>query len=288
MTYCPTARSTQLAIFIIAILCGIACGPKKSARPDDKILASVDSRILYESDLKQIIHPNSNNQDSQALATAFIDQWIMDQLMTREAARHFSSDFEIEALVDDYREKLLKYNLEEKIIDMRFDTSISNAELEGFYDDMKEQFYLKDDIYRCIFARFERSENDLSEFVEAWEEGDDALILQFISDEAVDYEIDTTRWHDMNTLNAWYSAWSESKINSLDGQRQRDEEYEYFLKVTDKMDKGSISPLQYVKPQLISMLMHRRKQEILERYKQELYNSALNRNLIKYANSENR
>ena len=49
----------------------------------------------------------------------------------------------------------------------------------------------------------------------------------------------------------------------------------------DSVDKGEISPLEYIRPQLNRMYLHKRKQKVIENYKQELYEKALNNNIIK-------
>ena len=47
------------------------------------------------------------------------------------------------------------------------------------------------------------------------------------------------------------------------------------------MDKGAFSPLGYIAPQLSRMLLHKRKQNILDAYKQELYEKALQENIVR-------
>ena len=72
-----------------------------------------------------------------------------------------------------------------------------------------------------------------------------------------------------------------ARIDKKQVQTQRDSEYEYFLKIVDQEAKGEISPLAYIEKQLVRMLLHKKRGEILESYKQELYEKALNDNTIK-------
>ncbi len=248
---------------------------------NDKIVAQVESRTLYASDLDQIIHANTSKKDSLALATAYIDQWVRDQLMTREAARYFASDFEIEKLVDDYREKLLKFNLEERVVSMRFDTVIERGELISFYEEMKEQFPLSEPIFRCVYAKYPRDTENLSEYRKHLNDENYDQILDFIRLNAVQSQIDTMIWFREGEFYEWNQDWSPNRMNKGQIQRQNDQDYEYFLKIVDRRDIGTFSPFNYIRPQLTRMLLHKRKQEILEKYKQDLYESALNNNLIK-------
>ena len=248
---------------------------------EDRVLASVGSRVLYLSDLDKIIHPSTSQKDSVAIATAYIDQWIRDQLMTREAARHFTSDFEIEKLVDDYREKLLTHNLEEQVVRMRFDTIVSEGELTGFYEEMKEQFPLGDDVYRCIYAKFDRTGDNLTRVNDLWNEENMSEFLTYTNLYSSESRIDTSQWFTLQQINSWYGNWSQSRIFNLSRQKQIDGEYEIFLKVLDLREKGAASPFTYVEDQLLKMLLHRRKQNILRKFKEELYEKGLENNLIK-------
>ena len=248
---------------------------------DDPLVASVGSKSLYQSDLSLMIHPSISRSDSTAMASTYIDQWVREQLMTREAYQFFSSDAEIEQLVNDYREKLLKFNLEEEIIAARYDTIITDSELRSFYDEMKEQFFLGSTIYRTLFLKIDRTKEGLAGFRKDWNENNYSTIYSFASAFGEAQQLDTTVWRTWTEVSEWTDLWTEPQINLYSSLRRRDNKYEYFLKVMEKVDKGSVSPLEYIKPRLTRMLLHKRKQQILEDYKQELYEKALQNNIIK-------
>ena len=267
-------------ILIFGVISQSCSYETKSVDIEEKVVAKVGSRNLYQSDLDKIIHPNATSADSVSLATMYIDSWVRDQLMTREAAKYFSSDFEIEKLVDDYREKLLKFNLEEQVIRMRFDTIVTEGELNELYDEMKDQFILDRTLYRCIFAKFERNTSGLSEFVKDWDNENDLNIITFAAAFGSESFLDTSVWVTQDAIDEWYPSWSERRLAKDQKQRQNTAEYEYFLKVVDVADEGEQSPLGYIRDRLVHMLLHRRKKAILEKYKQDLYEDALNKNII--------
>lgn len=268
--------------YLILILLFIACDQSNQddGKIESKVVATVGSRKLLQSDIDQVIHPNTTPQDSVALASMYIDQWVRDQLMTREASKYFSSDFEIEKLVDDYREKLLKFNLEERVVAMRFDTVISEIQLNEFYLEMKDQFILDRTLYRCIFAEFEKGTAGLPDFIKDWNAENDLNVFSFAAAFSNHSHLDSTQWVSDDNLEAWSSKWSSRKLITGAQQRQNNRESEFFLKIVEKVDKGQPSPLEYIKDRLVQMLLHRRKQEILEQYKQDLYEDALERNII--------
>jgi len=260
----------------------IGCKKQNPAlNESDAIVATVQDRTLSLSTLNQIIHENARSEDSMAMANAYIDQWTRDQLMMKEASRLFSTNEEVERLVKNYKESLLKHQLEEKIIAERFDTTITNKQLEEFYDEMKSQFNLPQALYRCAFYKLSRSTKSLDQFYKDWKKEDEHAIRTFAAAYGSEMLTDTTLWYTWDEIEEMNKSFVRTIADRLQSQRQIDKEYQYFLKIYEKVDKGAFSPLEYVAPQLNRMLLHKRKQNILESYKQELYEKALRDNIIR-------
>lgn len=271
---------------ILLLVCGslwllTSCDKQTSAIDSPEVIASVEGRELYKSALDNVIHPQASPQDSSAMATAYVDQWVRDQLLMRQASRLFSSDFEVERLVDDYRERLLKYNLEDKILTERYDTVISPQELQRYYEKMKEDFVLNEDIYRSTYVKFDKETKSLTQFAKDWKKNDTEAIRTFAAAFAEIFDADTTVWRTWDDMTRGFEGFSKSSAQALKEQRQIGGEYEYYLKTHDIAALGSLAPLGYVAPQLKRMLLHQRKQQLLEAYKQELYEKALKDNVIK-------
>jgi len=215
------------------------------------------------------------------MATAYVDQWVRDQLLMREASRYFSSDFEIERLVDDYREQLLKYNLEDKILGERFDTSVNDIQMTQFYAEMKDDFILSESVYRATFIKFDRKTKSLSQFAKDWKKNEINAIRTFAAAYAEEYKSDTLTWRTWEEIKAWEATLKKSLADKEKPQRQIAKDYEYYLKIHEVAALSSVAPLGYVAPQLKRMLLHKRKQKMLESYKQELYEKALKDNVIR-------
>jgi hypothetical protein len=272
-----TVILTPVLLFLL-----IGCEQKVSNPSNEEILvARVHDRTLSRSTLNQIIHSNSKTKDSTAMANAYVDQWTRDQLMMRQASRLFSADTEVERLVNDYRESLLMHQLEDKIILERFDTTITSRQLDLFYNEMKPQFTLPNALYRCAFYKFSRDTKSIDQFYKDWKKEDDHAIRTFAAAYGVELHTDSTMWYTWKEIEEMNKSFVQSISDRLQGQRQIDKEYQYFLKIYEKVDKGAFSPLGYVAPQLSRMLLHKRKQKMLEAYKQELYEKALRENIVR-------
>lgn len=276
-------RSTYVwvsILFGVSITCHYCTQASNPPSPGDRVIARVHDRILTEATLNQIIHGNTKPDDSAAIANAYIDQWTRDQLMMQEASRQFAADAEVERMVSDYRARLLKHQLEEKIIEKRFDTTVTITQMEALYEQIKSQFVLIEPVYRCSYYKFSRSTKSLEQFYKDWKKDDEHAIRTFARAYSVEMQVDTARWYKWKEISEWGAGFSQPSGNRLVSQRQMDDKYQYFLKVHDIVDKNEFSPLGYVAPQLKRMLLHKRRHQLLETYKQELHEKALQNNTI--------
>ncbi len=274
---------TQQAILLLCVSSlWLSCSKsQESVEAPEPIIASVENRKLYQKELEQVIHPASSTKDSAAIANAYIDQWVRDQLLMKEASRYFASDFEIEKLVDDYREKLIKFNFEQKIIEDRFDTTVTSQQFSKFYDLHKEQFVLKEGVYRVQMVQIPRKTKNIDNFYRDWRSDEAEAVAKYIEQNAVQQALDEKRWYTWPQIESWCEGFNEGRAQKPGTQRIRQDDIECFLKVLEYRGEKEISPLLFIQDQLKQMILHHRKQEIIENYKSELYNKAIDHNIIK-------
>lgn len=267
---------------ILFLVLSIQCTPGAGVPENTgQLIAEVGSRKLFARELEQIIHPNTSPGDSTSLANAYIDQWVRDNLLMQEASRVYSADFELEKLVEDYREKLLKFKLEEKIIHERYDTIVTEQQLLNFYSANKENFLLQQSIYRCWRAEFSNASKDKAGFRQAWNNEDVPLINSWINSHSGFSTAGTYAWYTWEEIQEWCPLFVEKGAANVKNQRKIKDNVEFYLKVLEVVDKGDFSPLEYIKYQLKLMILHKRKQDIIDNYKRELYERALESNVVK-------
>lgn len=266
-------------IFWISVLLYAGC--KSGAESTEEIVATVGNKHLYTSELEQIIHPSVSNTDSISLANAYTDQWIRDQLLMREANKSVSSSIEIEHLVADYREKLIKYKFENQILEERFDQYVSEGELNAFHENNKERFVLNDAVFRCQLAIVSRRAEGVEQFNTDWRKGNTNAIITYVKKHAINSDITDEKWHTYRDLSThWSDEISESRLKTQQYQRQTDGDSLIFVNVLESKEKGDLAPLGYIANQLSQMILLQRRQKIIEDYKTELYEKAVKSNQV--------
>ena len=269
-------RRLCIALFLISLMWSCT-QQERGDRSSDPLVAKVFNTSLYQSELDAVIHPSVTQTDSVALAKAYIDQWIKDQILMEEASNYFIDRSNIDRLVDDYRKKLIKFEYENKIISEQFDTIVNSTELSSFYETIKEQFLLRESVYNVQLAELNNEVSDLKDLYKEWE-GDNPAAVFAIASRSVS---DTTVWMTWPEISQWSDKFSERKTTEGSSQQIATENSEIFLKIRERRAPMDYSPLPFVRVQLKQMILHKRKLQLLELKKDELYKEALEADEIK-------
>ncbi|MFZ1297334.1 MAG: hypothetical protein WAT16_04760, partial [Saprospiraceae bacterium] len=118
-----------LSFIAIISLIG-AC--KKSADPTDDtanpVMIRYNDHELTRSELSEQAQQAFSPKDSIQLVNNFIEKWLKDQIMVKEARKQLSNQDEINQLTEKFRDELLQLKFEEKILREKLDTTISEQE----------------------------------------------------------------------------------------------------------------------------------------------------------------
>ena len=121
------------AIGLILLLALFSC--QNSDGDDDKIIAAVYDKVLYQSDLQSVVYEGISRSDSIVRTKAFIDNWIRQQLLLHQAETSFDeSELDFSKQIEDYRNSLIIYKYETQYIEKNLDTVISDIEITRYIE----------------------------------------------------------------------------------------------------------------------------------------------------------
>ncbi len=249
--------------------CGVSDNPP---REGDRPLAKVYNKTLYLSELEDIVPEGTTPSDSVLMVTAYVQRWIRDQLLMYEAERNIPKDLNIDKLVRDYRASLVRFNFEQQIIAEKLDSVVSEAELKTFYENNKDQFQLESTILKCLLLKLPSNapQNELNKL---W------YSRNAPSDEAL---LDTEKWYKLEEFAALLpkGTLSSDNVASRREGTLSDGDFRYYYRVLETVKGKETAPFEYVKEQASKVILHRRKQELLEKWKEDLYQKELRRENI--------
>lgn len=281
---------------IIATFCFlllfVAC-TEKETKDDSRIpYLEVEGCYLYREDIESIIPDGASKEDSAAVASNYIQKWVIDVLMYEHASRNISDKEEIDNLVQDYRKSLVIAQYEENLIQERLADVLSDKRLHGFYDTYQEKFRLKNCIIKGVYIqvplgapkysklqKWLRDFNDESvEQVEKYSV-QNATSYQYFGDQWVKF-MEVTRNMPIQIDNP------ESYIRAKKYIEVKDSNYHYILRILDAKYVGDIEPFELAKEKIQIILINKEKIDFIKKFEDKLYQNAIDDGDITYFTEE--
>ncbi len=284
-----SSRVVACLAVLLASLAGILGGCQIDGKePNDVLLARVFDKRLYLSEVREIIPTQSTAEDSILVLNAYIERWIKESLMMHEAERSIPADLEIDELVKDYKSSLIMHQYEKLMVESLLDTVIGEPELVDYYQANKSQYLLESIIVQCRLLKLPyECPIEAVEKVEAlWESTDEAdmdTLMGLANLYATAYFLSDSLWYELNQISKEMpqGAINEHVIRNNKVFELSNDDYYYFLKILDIKDKKEVAPLTYIRDQASQVILHERKIALLEKLKNDLYERAASRNLVK-------
>ena len=267
---------------VLIILSSCFGGANKSS---ENVLARVYDEYLYESELKDIIPLGSKVKDSILIAQNYINNWISQQLILYKAQRNLlDKDMLFEKQLEDYRNSLIIYQYETKLISQSLDTIVTDVDIETYYNDNIGNFQLKDNIVKVYYARFNSEVPELRkirrffnsntpEYRDSVEVYVESLAdLYYLDDETWILFDDVLKYVPINTYN------QEAYLKNHRRIEITDDDYVYFVHFSDFKIKDGVSPLSFEKENIRQIIINKRKLDIIGKMRDEVFQSALENN----------
>ncbi|MBO2522270.1 MAG: hypothetical protein CW336_00190 [Bacteroidetes bacterium] len=126
---------TSIATGLMLVLALFSCQNSKNGK-DDKPVAAIYDKVLYQSDLQGIMYDGISTNDSLVRTKVFIDNWIRRQLLIHQAENNLDkSELDCVKEIEDYRNSLIIYKYESMLIAQNLDTVVSDEEIEKYLKD---------------------------------------------------------------------------------------------------------------------------------------------------------
>lgn len=248
---------------------------------EEVVVAECYGKYLYESDLKGIVPEHATVIDSIHRVNAFIDSWVKRQVLLHQAENNLSTaDLDFSKQLEDYRNSLVIYTYETQLIRQKLDTIVSEAEIEAYYEENKDNFQVRSTLVRAAYVILEEDCKQKDQFHKLLSDRD-TLMLQNIdilaNDYAVKYYLDVDEWIWLDELTKVvpieiYNTESFLKKNKY--VRFDWNDLTCMVRFEDYLLEESVMPMELVRDNIKEILLIRRKTELIERMKEAIYEEA--------------
>lgn len=249
---------------------------------EQKPLARVDNTYLFETDVISFLPVGLSGGDSASLAEKLIDDWVKKQLLMSRAKAEIAYDENLlERKVQDYRYNLIVHEFEKFYINAHLSKEVSQKEIETYYEERAENFTLKQNIVRCLYIKMPLSFqgiNQLRRNVRSYPNVNKEDITEVCYQYAAQSFLEDSIWvnFDEVIINTPLKGLS-NKIQFLEKttfSETRDDQFAYFLRVLDYKFSDQVPPLEYVREDIVNIIINKRKLALKKELEKAVYEEA--------------
>jgi hypothetical protein len=255
---------------------------KKKNSVDADVIARVNDEYLYASDLTPLTRGLTGADSAMALKN-YAESWVRKRMLLQKANENISDDDAgITKKVEDYRETLLLYEYEKALINQKLDTSFSQDQLNQWYDKMKADFPLQNDVYLVYYIKLKKDATDLAQ-ARKWilnpkNEEDLQKLDGYCKEFATSYSLAEGLWYEKDKALKNFPV-SEYDLQLLANGKQfkeyKTDDGNWYIKIVEVLKKDEPSPLDFIKDKIERAIIEKRKMDLIEKVYNKIYQDGM-------------
>ena len=275
----------KAAVFFFLLAALPSCKTVSGLIHDDDVVARVGEHELYRTELERSIPDGVPAEDSLKFAQSYIESWARDLVFLDIAEKQLSKEEkDVSRELEEYRRSLMKYRYEQRYVNERLDTNLSEKEIEGYYEAHESDFKLERPIVRARYARVVQGGEDigllrkklvLKNAEDAIRE--DTLLLRDPAERYFDWSgrwieaVEAARETGADVFSLLSNA-GKAPVEVPDGQG-----FMYVVYVSEMIKAGETAPLDYCRSRICDILLSTRKHDLVVALEQDLLDDARNK-----------
>ena len=272
----------KLLPFLI-IICFVSCNKSK-----DITVAEVYGQKLYLSEIRELIPDGLNAEDSTALATKIVDDWIRQQVILYEANSLLSvTEKNFDRELENYKKNLLINAFYQKLTENPDDFPVSDKELNEFMLQYEQEDVVDREIVKLNYIKLSPKSKILKEIKGILFDEVKRLTMkdriETLCADSIEYFIENNTWLYLDEIK-----------NDLPASLNFEEAFarsEKYMECQDGKDLYLIALLDYKKNRSLAddsekrdaaklMLMQQKKREFISKSIENLYQKAIEKDKI--------
>jgi len=211
----------------------------------------------------------------------YINKWLHENVLIGQAELNLRDDqLDFEKKLKQYRNSLIVYTYEQALIDEKLDTNIALLSTLNYYDGHKENFILHEPTFRLRYIKLINESPEMNQ-VKKWIRSDDEEEIEelnyYCENNATKYFLNDSIWVTPSDIKEELPDNGEQIIESPSkGLRNlNDENFTYLIYVKDFLVPGDQAPVDLVKDDIRSLILNKRKLELLKKMRKDIYSEAV-------------
>ena len=264
-------------------LLGISCKNKSAETPgSERVIARVYDRYLYADALRNLVPPGTSKNDSLTIIRSYVDNWIKQQSVLKRAEDNLDEERkDVEKQLEEYRNSLITYIYESELVKQKLDTSITEQEIEKYYNDHRNNFQLKNNILRVLYFKLPKTAPKMDK-VRNWykseQEKDRKQLEEYCYQFASDYYFNDEEWIMFDEILKKVPIRTYDQEQFLRNNRFieiPDSNTVFFVNIKGFKIKESLSPLSFERDNIRNLIINKRKLDLINAMEKDAYDDAI-------------
>ncbi|MDA1121693.1 MAG: peptidyl-prolyl cis-trans isomerase [Bacteroidetes bacterium] len=248
-------------------------------------VARVRDTFLYKDDLNGMVPDDVSSEDSIQITNQYIDDWIKKQLMIDRASASMElNEADLERRVLDYRYALIVHEYEKLLINQDLNREVTDEEISQYYEEKRDNFILRQNIIKGLFAKLPkevpRITNIRNQF-RSYPNSDIEEMRSYCYQFASLTHLEDSLWVNFNeVIKNTPLASVPNKVQFLRNNNfieTSDDEFVYLLRILDFKISEQNSPLEYVRDDIVNIIINKRKIDLTRQLEDQTIQAALKR-----------
>ncbi len=269
-------------IFTLIVIITTSCTFFKKTEEGIPI-ARLNETYLYYDDIKDLTTETTTKEDSILVVQNFINRWATQQLFVDGAMLNLSEEKQetFNKLIDQYKNDLYTKAYIEGLVRKNIDTTVTNNEVEVYYEKNKEAFKLNEELIKFRYVHVDENIINLKSIEEKFKRFNlkdkkelDSMSIQFKS-----FSLNDSIWIKVNqvidkisVLNPENKKQLLKKSNFL---QLKDSLGVYLMQINNVLLRNETAPLEYVKPTIRQIVINKRKLELIRELEKDITKDAI-------------
>ena len=247
-------------------------------------VAEVGKKVLYFDQIPQTLIRDLHGPDSMAMVQNYVNRWAKQELLLMRAEANLSQDArdEIASQIEETRANLLIYHYQRQLMREKMDTVISETAMEEYYANNERSFYLMSNIVKALFIKLPVSTpniNRIRTLARSNRQEDMQQLENLCYNFAEKFDDFHENWIPMDRLLVELPeeiiGSEESFLRRTSFYEQSDSLFIYMIAIKDYRLRLTPAPYEYVKDDIIRIIMNSKRFEFIQSLENGIYNDAL-------------
>lgn len=252
------------------------------------VVAKAAGQRLYHDEIAEAMPSGLSAEDSTLFADNHIRQWATRQLMLERAELNLSNEQkDVSRKLEEYRRSLLVYLYQTEWVRQQMDTVVSDGEIAMYHESNSRDLELQEDVVRAMLIVLPLKDPE-ADNIRKWMRKDDdpelrSVIETYCLQHAIAMHLNDNDWVPLENViaqlpkGAGITAAQARYRSSFDVS---DSTARYMLDIKELKQKGTLAPVEYVQGNITSIILNRRKLEMMRKLERSIYDQAVNKGKI--------